>query len=125
MNLGRLAGICAATLTVVSCGEESTAVSFATKERYAIATCQSAIKSGLREPDSAKFADDEVLEGVVSGSSRNAALIYAPDRGDTYFSVKGKVNAKNGFGGYTGMRPYTCEAVVGRDGTANSRARTA
>lgn len=123
MNLGRLAGCAAAALMAVSCGEAA-APSLSVKMTYAIETCQSALKKRLRDPDSAKFADEVAKEGWAPGSQRDPELDYAPDRGDTYFNVTGKVNAKNAFGGYTGIRPYTCDAVVGRNGTTQSRART-
>ncbi|WP_232785480.1 hypothetical protein [Mycobacteroides chelonae] len=124
MNLGRLAGCAAVALMAASCGE-ATAPSVSVKMTYAIETCQSALKKRLRDPDSAKFADEVAKEGWAPDSQRDPELDYAPDRGDTYFNVTGNVNAKNAFGGYTGMRPYTCDSVVGRNGATQSRARTA
>nr|WP_235659933.1 hypothetical protein [Mycobacteroides abscessus] len=98
-------------------------VSVEVRQKYAIETCQSALMKRMRDPESAKFADEVAREGVAHGGGRDPELDYSPDRGDIYFTVTGNVNAKNAFGGYTGMRPYTCDAVVGRNGTTQSRAR--
>lgn len=92
------------------------------KRKYAIETCQGAIRKGLRDPDSARFTDETALDApappVLPGG-----LAYAPNVGDTYLAVSGMVNAKNGFGGYTGPMPYTCDAVVAKSGTTDVRAR--
>lgn len=77
-----------------------------------ISTCQDAAKKGLRDPDSAKF-DGWTAREVSTGAD-----------GDRQFSASGTVNAKNGFGGYTGGQSYTCDATVTKDGQITAQARS-
>jgi hypothetical protein len=59
-----------------------------TKSDYFLSAKQAVLR-GLRDPDSAKFG--ALSEGTGSSGLR---------------TVCGEVNAKNGFGGYTGMAPF-------------------
>lgn len=77
-----------------------------------IDTCQDAAKKILKDPDSARFDDWTATEVSTSGT-----------QGDRHFSASGTVNAKNGFGGYTGGQPYTCDATVTNDGVIHASAR--
>lgn len=54
--------------------------------------CQQRVLELLRDPESARW-----VEGSVK------------DNGDGLFSVNGEVAARNGFGGMSALRPYTCE----------------
>jgi hypothetical protein len=86
----------------------------------AIDACQQSVKKMLKDPDSARFDDWTASQG----GSPPAGMVYAPASGDVYYSAHGMVNAKNGFGGYTGDEPYTCDAVVTAN-TVRAQARTA
>lgn len=68
------------------------------------AACKDSVKKQLKDPDSAEFGTVTVTE---SGAGK--------------YAVTGTVNARNSFGGYTGMKPFTCSArddgedrVIGR-----------
>lgn len=77
-----------------------------------IDTCQASVRKMLKDPASATF--DGWTAAPASGTP--TGLVYDPTAGDLYYSASGMVNAKNGFGGYGGDEPYSCDAVV----TANT-----
>lgn len=62
-------------------------VALTAKQRGAI---ERAVKETLKDPDSAKFGD------IRAGKSRTGSV-----------NICGLVNARNGFGGYTGMQAFT------------------
>ena len=82
-------------------------------EMSVIDTCQDAVKQNLRDPDSARFSD---WTATVTSSTRSLRVQHIPQNGDTVYQAAGNVNAKNGFGGFNGDRPYQCDAVVSTDG---------
>jgi hypothetical protein len=79
-------------------------------EQDVIRTCQDSVRGTLKDPDSARFDGWSAWRSGLSGD----ALRY---------SASGMVNAKNGFGGYSGNEPYSCDATV-TSGTVNATART-
>jgi hypothetical protein len=79
-----------------------------------VKVCHEDVRNSLRDPDSAQFTQWKAWE---VGSS---TMPHGPD-GEVY-SAAGLVNAKNGFGGYVGNTPYTCDAVVSKDGNVRARA---
>lgn len=88
-------------------------------------TCQGSAKKGLKDPGSAQFGDDwKAWEVTAAGSTPPAGMAYDPSAGDKYYSAGGEVNAKNGFGGYSGAEPYVCDAVVSTDGNIRARAHS-
>lgn len=66
-------------------------VTLAPKQRAAI---ERAVKETLKDPDSAKFGE------IRAGKSRTGSI-----------NICGLVNAKNGFGGYTGMQAFMATLV--------------
>lgn len=78
-----------APLALAACAEPS-------PERATLTEAHEAVRRSLKDPDSAKFEDE-------------AALVF-PGQG---LVCMGKVNAKNGFGGYTGFQGYTYSRGVG------------
>jgi hypothetical protein len=78
-------------------------------EQDVINTCQDSVRGMLKDPDSARFDGWTAWRSGLSGD----ALRY---------SASGMVNAKNGFGGYSGNEPYSCDATV-TSGTVNATAR--
>lgn len=71
-------------------------------------TCQDSVRKQLKDPDSARFND-------WTASAKDGSAYY--------YSASGMVNAKNGFGGYTGDQLYSCDATVTADGTVRAQAR--
>jgi len=86
----------------------------------AIDACQDSVTKMLKDPDSARF--DGWTASPAAGSPP-AGLVYNPSAGDEYYTASGMVNAKNGFGGYNGDEPYSCDAVV-TTGTVRAQARS-
>ncbi|MBX7450388.1 hypothetical protein GR927_20575 [Mycolicibacterium sp. 3033] len=82
-----------------------------------IGTCQDAVRKGLRDPDSARFSDWKAH--AVAGPAPRG-LPYSD--GDKVFEATGLVNAKNGFGGYSGDETITCDAVATSEGTIHAQA---
>jgi hypothetical protein len=78
----------------------------------AIDECQNLAKKALKDPDSARF--DGWTASDASGPP--AGVTVNLSAGDSYYLATGMVNAKNGFGGYDGYEPYSCDVVV----TANT-----
>jgi hypothetical protein len=87
---------------------DSPSLSNAHAEQDVIDTCQDAAKRDLRDPDSARF------DGWAASKSATppAGAAYNPAAGDQYYVSGGTVNAKNGFGGFTGPESYACDAIV-------------
>lgn len=79
-------------------------------EAAVVKTCQKAVKKDLKDPDSAKFGDD--WKAWIVTHSDQPPSDYHPENGDKLYSAGGSVNAKNGFGGYTGDEMWACDAVV-------------
>lgn len=75
-----------------------------------ISTCQDAARKSLRDPESARF-DSWAVSELPAGS-----------QGERQFSASGFVNAKNGFGGYTGNQTYQCSATVTLEGKVEAQA---
>jgi hypothetical protein len=91
---------------------QTAAIDHSYDQQDAIDECQKSAKESLKDPDSARFDSWKATEALTpppAGWSYNALA------GDRYYLVSGMVNAKNGFGGYTGDELYTCDAVVSRD----------
>lgn len=104
-----------AALAVLLVGIASAIIDPSHSEDYrssVVDTCQGAVKKGLKDPDSARFDGWTATEVSTSGAE-----------GDRHFSASGTVNAKNGFGGYTGGQPYTCDATVSNEGDIHASAR--
>jgi hypothetical protein len=77
-------------------------------------TAEAAVRDTLRDPDSARFKWPATSAFVVVQSWRMGGLL----NGRTFRDVEigcGQVNARNGFGGYTG---FTAFRVVIKDGAA-------
>jgi hypothetical protein len=74
----------------------------------AIDECQKLAKKDLKDPDSAKF--DGWTASDASGPPMGVTVNLSA--GDSYYLATGMVNAKNGFGGYDGDEPYSCDVVV-------------
>ncbi|AMS02762.1 hypothetical protein PP487_gp16 [Gordonia phage Herod] len=55
--------------------------------------CEDSVKAQLKDPDSADFDGVDVV-----------------DNGDGTYSVTGRVNAENSFGGMTGFQDFECAA---------------
>lgn len=91
-------------------------------ESAVVRTCQDGAKKQLKDPDSAKFGDD--WKAWIVTHSDQPPSNYHPENGDQLYSAAGSVNAKNGFGGYTGAQMWACDAVVtpGEDGKVSARA---
>jgi DNA-binding XRE family transcriptional regulator len=66
-----------------------------------VEACEADARSKLRDPDSARFSDTGIFKETTG-----------PQDGDRKFLLIGGVNARNGFGGYSGEEPYTCDATV-------------
>lgn len=89
-------------------------------EAAVIDTCQNAIKDGLKDPDSAKFADWNSWEILHSSKSGPDEMTFDKSAGDRWFEAAGEVNAKNSFGGYAGKQGYYCDAVVSTSGNVHA-----
>lgn len=90
-----------------------------------IDTCHQAVQKALKDPDSARFGDDwKAWQVTAPGSTPPAGMEYSPFHNDQYWNAAGMVNAKNGFGGYVGDQPYSCDAVVSTGGNVRARAHT-
>ena len=76
-----------------------------------VKTCESNIRQGLKDPDSAKFAEWKVWRAAPDGQPP-AGMAFHPDQGDVFYQASVTVNAKNTFGGYVGARPYFCNTVL-------------
>ncbi|SIM01969.1 Uncharacterised protein [Mycobacteroides abscessus subsp. abscessus] len=114
MKLGRFVGVAVAALVVVSCSGRSAQPKLSDMRLGAIDYCHQAVSKVLRDPDSAKFADGDEAFATTPSGPLPGGLVYNAAAGDVHFDVSGMVNAKNGFGGYTGMKKYTCHAVVNK-----------
>ncbi|WP_349318841.1 hypothetical protein [Mycolicibacterium canariasense] len=91
-------------------------------ESTVIETCQDSARKSLRDPDSAKF--DGWKAWPAPNSTPPPDMPFNAAAGDKYYSAAGTVNAKNGFGGYAGPEPYSCEATVSASGNINARAHS-
>jgi hypothetical protein len=90
-------------------------------EASVIHTCQGSVKKQLRALDSAKFADWKAW--VVTHHDKPPRVTdYHPKNGDKVYSAGGSVNAKNGFGGYTGNEIWGCDAAVTTSGDVHALA---
>jgi hypothetical protein len=85
-------------------------------ETAVLNTCKKAVKKDLKDPDSAKFGDDWKVWIVTQQDQPPKVSNYHPENGDKLYSSVGSVNAKNGFGGYTGDQLWGCDAVVNVNG---------
>lgn len=102
-------------LLIASCGSSprsDTSDNPEAIEPTVIDACQISIKNNLKDPDSAQFNSWKAWPVTQVNSTPPASLTYNPGAGDMYYSGSGNANAKNGFGGYVGFRPYVCDAVV-------------
>jgi hypothetical protein len=103
---------------------KDTGYSAAAIQASVVDTCKDAVKKDLRDPDSAQFDDWKAWVVTASGSTPPIGMTYNPAAGDKYYSGAGMVNAKNGFGGYAGAEPYSCDAIVTKDGNIRARAHS-
>lgn len=101
-------------------GTTTSAVSREQVEAGVVETCQKAIRNKLKDPDSAQFSSWKSFE--MTRGTPGSGLNYQPEFGDKFYRSSGMANAKNSFGGYVGNQAYTCDAVVGRDGTVTAQA---
>jgi hypothetical protein len=62
------------------------------------------VEKELKDPDSAQYQDTHVYEMMLQG-----------DRVKMY-TICGKINAKNGFGGYTGFHDFVATVGFDKDG---------
>lgn len=106
-----------------STSSSSTSTSSAPSEQEiesgVIDICQQGVKKQLKDPDSAKFADDWKA-WVVTHYDKPPPVSYHPENGDKYYNAGGSVNAKNSFGGYVGDQMYGCDAAVTRSGEVSA-----
>lgn len=112
------AALLTATAILASCGQSDHHTTV--DASYVIDTCQEAVKKILKDPDSAKFSDWTARE--VAFTPTTPAVTYDASRGDSLYNAAGMVNSKNSFGGYTGSKPYKCDAVITRAGDISARA---
>lgn len=92
-------------------------------QREVIFACQDSVLKGLKDPDSAKFDRWAANEVKNAGAEPPAPLPFNRAAGDKYFSASGLVNARNGFGGYTGNQLYSCSATATRGGDVKAIAQ--
>jgi hypothetical protein len=85
-------------------------------ESAVLNSCKKSVKKNLKVPDSAKFGDDWKARIVTQQGQPPKVPDYHPENGDKLYSAVGSVNAKNGFGGYTGDQLWACDAVVTNSG---------
>ena len=90
-------------------------------ESRVLELCKKAVKKDLKDPDSAKFGDDWKAWIVTNTDQPPKVSNYHPENGDKLYAAAGSVNAKNGFGGYTGDQMWGCDAVVNTIGSGNVR----
>lgn len=86
----------------------------------AIRACKEEARRQLKDPDSAQFSGWKA--GLITPKHTSGGLAYNPDAGDKWYAVTGMVNAKNGFGGYTGSHAWACDAVVSKNGDTQASA---
>jgi predicted small lipoprotein YifL len=115
----------AVSASLTGCGAGSSAhLSPADIQASVVDTCQGSVKKQLKDPDSAKFDSWKAWQVTAAGSTPPAGMSFNPSAGDKYYSSVGMVNAKNGFGGYAGDEPYSCDAVVSADENIRARAHS-
>lgn len=81
-----------------------------------VKNCERNIRQGLKDPDSAKFAEWKVWR-AASDRQPPAGMAFRPDQGDAFYQASVAVNAKNAFGAYVGARPYFCNMVFPAKGS--------
>lgn len=91
----------ASVLTLTACAPKPPPPS---PEQQAVAAAESAVRAGLRDPDSARFSQVWTVKAAPSG-----------------LTVCGYVNARNGFNGYSGPQrfyvyPGSAQAIILEDG---------
>jgi hypothetical protein len=91
-------------------------------EASVIDTCQGSVKKQLKDPDSAKFGDDWKAWVVTHHDKPPMVSNYHPENGDKLYSAGGGVNARNGYGGYTGSEAWGCDASVTTAGDIHAHA---
>lgn len=62
------------------------------------------IEKELKDPDSAKYQDTQIYEMMLQGGRVKM------------YTVCGKINAKNGFGGFTGFHDFVATVGFDKDG---------
>ena len=72
-----------------------------------IAELRKAVIDELKDPNSALFKSEEYFAGGVRVDKR-----FLPTR----YSLCGKINAKNSYGGYTGASPFVAFLIVNEKG---------
>lgn len=99
------------TAMIINGGSGGGTGSSESSSAFIIRSCQDAIKTKLKDPDSAKFADDWTTEKNTSQPSSGK---------DGVFKATGSVNSKNGFGGYTGNEKWGCDVTLTNNGEHSS-----
>ena len=114
-----LVGGCVAVLSLTGGGDGGLGEGDVT--RGVIKTCQDDVRKDLRDPGSARFDQWRAWE-VIEPRRGPEGMVFDRGAGDKLYSAAGLVNAKNGFGGYSGDQMFTCDAVVTASGKVHARA---
>lgn len=120
----RLSAVCAAVaLTLIACGDsQPTAEEKAQLDQGAVrGACENSVKNQLKDPGSAQFGNENVNDHPTATPPSD--LEFDAAAGDRYFIVLGTINAKNSMGGYTGAKPFGCDAKLTKDGHATGIAK--
>lgn len=121
VGIGALVGLASCIAHTNHSGSSTPPSRSETVEAGVIASCEDSVRRQLKDPDSAQFSEWKAW--TVTSLSKTTTLSYHPENGDRAYSAGGMVNAKNGYGGYTGASLWACDAVVNGayvDAVANS-----
>lgn len=91
-------------------------------ESAVLDACKKAVKKDLKDPDGVMFSGDWKVWIVTQRERPPKVSNYHPENGDNLYSAAGSVNAKNGFGGYTGDEMWGCDAAVNTSGRGSVHA---
>lgn len=104
------AGPIAFALVLAGCGSDAKP-----DERQLVSDeCHQAVKKELRDPDSARFGEEEYIAEIERPPTATA-LGKNPDIA-TAFGFVGSVNSRNGFGGMGEFQSYQCDVFFDKDG---------
>ena len=70
---------------------------------------RNAVRQGLKDPTSAKFGQYKSLAYTEVADKILYSDVYSQKVGQSVTAVCGKINAKNSYGGYTGMKLFLAE----------------
>lgn len=110
MTRAAITGLIVAALTFAGCGSEAKPDE---KQRVS-EECHRAVKTELKDPDSARFGEEEFVAKVERPPS-GSALGANPNIATTYGFV-GSVNSRNSFGGMGEFQSYQCMVFFDKDG---------